>query len=111
MATGRDGVAVVFELIRVPCAPPLEPAEHLGAVGGEFGPPSNALPPRDRSASSQMSILLRQQLVRIDRRRVDCSCDPAPARLATRWAAPLPGRGYGRSKPDEGVSPRSWLEP
>lgn len=37
--------------------------------------------------------------------RVDRSCDPAPAKLATCWAAPLPGRGDGQSKPDEGVPP------
>jgi hypothetical protein len=35
------------------------PAEQLGALGAEFGSPRNALPTRDRSASSQMSIGLR----------------------------------------------------
>ena len=52
----RQAIAVTRPF---PLLPPLEPAKQLGALGVEFGQPSNALPTRDRSASSQMSIPLR----------------------------------------------------
>jgi len=70
-------------------------------------------------AAARPVLVLTREVVRPHLSRVTVAPMPSSIRgLSTevrkgsyRRAAQSPGRGYGRSKPDEGPSPRSWLEP